>query len=115
MTKVVYERSHRPVFVGLGFAALGVASSIFLARQQAEHIDLVESARLVHATNSMTEVLVRRMDAYVEVAFGLQGLFIINPPYDRRSFSGARSGSVCGPIKGRQSGIFSFFLTHAVA
>jgi hypothetical protein len=89
MTNVIFQHSLRPVLLGLGVMVLGIAASIFMARQLAESIELVENTRFFHATNSMADVLARRFDAYVEIAFGLRGLFIINPALNRRSFSEA--------------------------
>jgi diguanylate cyclase (GGDEF)-like protein/PAS domain S-box-containing protein len=82
MTKDIY----RPWLVGLGVAVLGMAGSVFLARQQTESAEQVEQARLAVTANSVIEALARRIDAYTEIAFGLRGLFIVNPALDRRSF-----------------------------
>ncbi|MEO8118184.1 MAG: EAL domain-containing protein [Rhodoferax sp.] len=91
MTQDIYRQALRPWLFGLGVALLGMVGSIFLARQQAESAEQVEQARFALAANSVIEALVRRIDAYTEIAFGLRGLFIVNPALDRRSFGDAIS------------------------
>ncbi|MDO8262130.1 MAG: CHASE domain-containing protein [Gallionella sp.] len=91
MTKDISRQALRPWLFGLGVALLGMLGSIFLARQQAESAEQVEQARFALAANSVIEALVRRIDAYTEIAFGLRGLFIVNPALDRRSFVDAIS------------------------
>jgi len=73
-------------------ALLGIGTSAFLAHQQAESAVEVEKARFTQAANALTEALSRRIDAYTEIAFGLRGLFIINPALDRRDFGDAVLG-----------------------
>ena len=64
----------RPWMVGavasiLGIA--GIAGSVFLARQQQASAAEVEKARFTLAATALTEALARRIDAYIEIAFGL--------------------------------------------
>ena len=71
---------------GLAVALLGIGVSVFVAREQTESAVEVDKARFTQAANSLTEALSRRIDAYTEIAFGLRGLFIVNPALDRRDF-----------------------------
>ena len=71
---------------GLIVAVLGIGISISLARQQVRFATEVEMARFAQAANSLTEAMARRIDAYTEIAFGLRGLFIVNPALNRREF-----------------------------
>ncbi|MBA3056567.1 MAG: EAL domain-containing protein [Gammaproteobacteria bacterium] len=87
----LFQKTLRPWFLGLAVAFAGVTGSVFLARQQAESTDQVEQARFAQAAISLTEALTRRIDAYTEIAFGLRGLFIVNPALDRRAFIDAVS------------------------
>jgi diguanylate cyclase (GGDEF)-like protein/PAS domain S-box-containing protein len=91
MTKNIYRQALRPWLFGMAVALLGMVGSVFLARQQAQSAEQVEQARFALAANSVIEALVRRIDAYTEIAFGLRGLFIVNPALDRRSFVDAIS------------------------
>lgn len=81
----------RPWFYGLSVALLGISGSVFLAFQQLESTRQVEQARFAQAANALTEALKRRIDAYTEIAFGLRGLFVVNPELSRKAFVDAVS------------------------
>ncbi|MES2877946.1 MAG: diguanylate cyclase, partial [Pseudomonadota bacterium] len=91
MSMDIYRQTLRPWLLGIGVALSGLTGSILLARQQAESAHQIEQARFGQAANSLTEALVRRIDAYTEIALGLRGLFLVNPALDRRSFMDAVS------------------------
>lgn len=86
---------HRPTlhpwFLGACVALLGMAISAIMVRQQAQSAAQVEHARLAQMANAVTEALVRRIDTFTEIAFGLRGLFVVNPELGRRAFVDAVS------------------------
>ena len=65
---------------------LGLLASTLLVRQQSASIHRIEQLRLAQAADSLTEALVRRLDVYTEIAFGLRGLFVVNPRLGRAEF-----------------------------
>lgn len=74
---------------GVLIAVLGLAASGWLARQQAASAEQVAQARFAQAANALSDVLIRRLDAYTEIAFGLRGLFILDPALGRAEFDQA--------------------------
>lgn len=76
---------------GLGVSLLGLVGSILLAHQQFNGAHQIEQARFVQSANAATDAVVRRIDAYTEIAYGLRSLFIVNPELSRRAFVDAAS------------------------
>jgi hypothetical protein len=74
---------------GVLIAVLGLAASGWLARQQAASAEQVAQARFAQAANALSDALIRRLDAYTEIAFGLRGLFILDPALGRAEFDQA--------------------------
>ncbi|MBK6998605.1 MAG: CHASE domain-containing protein [Rhodoferax sp.] len=89
MPETIYRKLLRPWILGLGVAMAGVAASILLALQQSHVVRQIEQTRFSQAADVLTESLTHRIDSYTEIAFGLRGLFIINPNLDRRAFMDA--------------------------
>lgn len=111
MRQEFFRKTLRPWLAGLGVALLGMLVSVMLARKQLESLDQVEAARFAQATNSLTEALMRRIDAYTEIAFGLRGLFIVYPELSRRAFVDAVSHL---DINTRHSGVKNIAFTRYV-
>jgi PAS domain S-box-containing protein len=74
---------------GVLVALLGVGGSVWLALEQAQAAHQVEQARFAQAAQALTEALTRRLDTYTEIAFGLRGLFVVNPGLGRQDFDHA--------------------------
>jgi PAS domain S-box-containing protein len=91
MTKNREGWNFLPWQLGMGVALIGFVCSALLGRQLNESANQMERARFAQAANSATESLARRIDAYTEIAFGLRGLFIVDPALNRRSFIDAVS------------------------
>ncbi|MBK9347191.1 MAG: CHASE domain-containing protein [Burkholderiales bacterium] len=91
-TKPVIDRQRLfPWAVGVGVAVLGGVGSALLAYQQAQAGAELAQARLAQAANGLTQALQGRIGAYAEIAFGLRGLFIVNPDLRRNAFINAAS------------------------
>lgn len=86
MPEFIYRKLLQPWVLGLGVAMAGVCVSILLSLQQAHVVAQIEQARFSQAADALTDALMRRIGAYTEIAFGLRGLFIINPNLDRGAF-----------------------------
>ena len=72
--------------LGVGVAGLGVLLSLFLAYQQSLSVEQADRERMTMAGKKVSEALVRRIDAYTEIAFGLRGLFVADPLTTRKAF-----------------------------
>ncbi len=75
-----------PWVVGLGVALAGMLCSALLVWHQLGVVEQMTHARFVQSANALTDVLLRRIDAYSEIAYGLRSLFVVNPALGRRDF-----------------------------
>lgn len=89
MTEGSRALSPGPLLLGTAIALLGAGASLHLAEQQGATLAEVERARFSTAANAATEAFARRIDAIVEVTFGLRNLFVVNPSLDRATFARA--------------------------
>jgi CHASE1-domain containing sensor protein len=78
--------------LGVGVAGLGALLSVFLAYQQLLSSEQVDRDRLTQAAKAASEALVRRIDGYTEIAFGLRTLFVVDPLVSRKAFTQAVEG-----------------------
>jgi PAS domain S-box-containing protein len=90
-SKSILPKHLLPWVFGAGIALLGLVGSAMLVRQQVQSTAQLEQARLAQAANALTQALEGRIDAYAEIAFGLRGLFIVNPHLRRNEFIDAVS------------------------
>ena len=74
---------------GILVVVSGVCISVYAAFIQSRTLEQVGQARLEQAARVMSEALIRRVNAYTEIAFGLRSLFIVNPATSRRAFEDA--------------------------
>ena len=83
------QLASRPLLAGVVVALFGLGGSVLLGRQQAASAEQVAQARFTQAATALTEALARRLDTYTEIAFGLRGLFVVDPGVGRRAFDEA--------------------------
>ena len=79
----------RPWWLGAGVACLGALFSLLLAQRQSTSAEQTDRARLQFAGDAVVQALGRRIDAYTEIAFGLRGLFVVDPATSRKAFAQA--------------------------
>ena len=85
------RKSLSPWLLGAGIAALGLVGTALLALQQMQIASQLEQARLAQAGDGLTQALESRIRTYAEIAFGLRGLFIVNPGLRRSEVVAAAS------------------------
>ncbi len=106
------SKSLLPWALGVGVAMLGLLGSVLLARQQDQAAMQLEQARVDQAANALTQALEARVAAYAEIAFGLRGLFIVNPQLRRNEFIAAASQL---GVESRYPGVKNIAFTRYVA
>lgn len=85
------HQSLSPWILGAGIATLGFMGAALLSYQQIQGTAQLEQARLIQAGDGLTHALEGRIQTYAEIAFGLRGLFIVNPELRRSEFVAAVS------------------------
>jgi PAS domain S-box-containing protein len=106
------SKSLLPWVLGVGVAVLGLVGSVLFARQQDQAATQLEQARVDQAANALTQALEARVAAYAEIAFGLRGLFIVNPQLRRNEFIAAVAQL---GVESRYPGIKNIAFTRYVA
>ena len=70
--------------LAVGFAGLAVTAAISLTHLRSAQA--LAQLRFSQSAEAFSTALAQRLDSYTEIAFGLRGLFIINPALTRRDF-----------------------------
>ena len=74
---------------GIVAGLLGLCVSSYFVMSQFQLLEQLEQERLERAAHAFSESLTHRLDAYIEIAFGLRNLFIVNPATSRKDFENA--------------------------
>lgn len=77
--------------LGVGIAVLGLVLTTLFGLYQARSEDRAAQERFEQAANGAAQALQNRIHAYVEIAYGLRSLFMVQPGLGRREFSEAVS------------------------
>lgn len=72
--------------LGLLISLLGLGTTAYMTLTELRKAHAVAQLRFEQSTEVFSDALTRRLDAYIEIAFGLRGLFIANPNLGRRDF-----------------------------
>lgn len=75
--------------LGLAVCLAGLGASVYVAVAEQHKADAVAQQRFVQAADNFAQALNRHLDSYIEIAFGLRGLFVANPALGRRDFMDA--------------------------
>jgi len=73
-------------FSGLVVGLVGLVLTAVVSLVLAQSAKALAEQRFVHSAQAFTDALARRLDTYTEIAFGLRGLFAVNPSLSRRDF-----------------------------
>ncbi len=74
---------------GIVVGLFGLCISSYFVFTQLQLLERLEQERLERAAHAFSESLTHRLDAYIEIAFGLRNLFIVNPATSRKAFEDA--------------------------
>lgn len=75
--------------LGLAFCLSGLGATAYVAVAEQHKVNELAQLRFTQSADSFAQALTRRLDSYIEIAFGLRGLFIANPALGRRDFMDA--------------------------
>lgn len=76
----------RPWIAGFTVALLGLAATALVSVTQLRSAQALAQLRFEQSADAFSDALARRLDSYTEIAFGLRGLFVVNPALGRREF-----------------------------
>ena len=76
----------RPWAAGLVVGLVGLAATAIMTLTQVRSTEALAQLRFAQSADAFSDALARRLDSYTEIAFGLRGLFVINPALSRRDF-----------------------------
>ncbi len=97
--------------LGVGVAGLGVLLSVFLAYRQLLSSEQIDRDRLTQAAQVASGAIIRHIDGFAEIAFGLRNLFVVDPLVSRKAFTQAVEGL---DLKTRHPGITNIAFTRYV-
>ena len=72
--------------LGLAFCLSGLGASAYVTMAEQQKVSALAQLRFTQGADNFAQALSRHLDAYLEIAFGLRGLFIANPALGRRDF-----------------------------
>lgn len=72
--------------LGLALCLAGLCTSAYVAITELRKGNALAQIRFEQGAEVFSDALTRHLDSYIEIAFGLRGLFIANPTLGRRDF-----------------------------
>lgn len=78
--------SSRSWATGLAVGLVGLAATALVTLAEVRSSQALSQQRFTQSADAFSDALARRLDSYTEIAFGLRGLFVINPALNRRDF-----------------------------